>query len=190
MSVGAKEGNEVDGTNVGTCVGLGVGLRVGSGFGVGDGVGYFVGFDVVGAGVGFRDGFGVGFVVNKYGFVRINCSMRSLPRRCCMRQRALRAASSAPHATTSSNRRITQLWAAQVCFTAQRCLLAAAARRRRREMPFATAVGDLSRCWSHRFVLHQAGCRWRPRFEWGWSVRVLSVWEVSGAMVHTAIRGL
>ena len=100
----------MDGTNVGTCVGFGVGLRVGSGFGVGAGVGYFVGFDVVGAGVGFREGLGVGFVVNKYGFVRINCSMRSRPRRCCMRQRALRAASSAPpHATTRNRgaRRIT-----------------------------------------------------------------------------------
>ena len=106
----------MDGTNVGTCVGLGVGLRVGSGFGVGAGVGYFVGFDVVGAGVGFRDGFGVGFVVNKYGFVRINCSMRSLPRRCCMRQRALRAASSAPPQATTRNRgarRITAGVAAQ-----------------------------------------------------------------------------
>ena len=102
--VGAKDGEEVDGTNVGTCVGFGVGLRVGSGFGVGASVGNLVGFDVVGAGVGFREGLGVGFVVNKYGFVRINCSMRSRPRRCCMRQRALRAASSAPpHATTSSN---------------------------------------------------------------------------------------
>ena len=94
----------MDGTNVGTCVGLGVGLRVGSGFGVGAGVGYFEGFDVVGAGVGLSDGFGVGLVVKRYGFVRINCSMRSRPRRCCMRQRALRAASSAlAHATTSSN---------------------------------------------------------------------------------------
>ena len=98
----------MDGTNVGTCVGFGVGLRVGSGFGVGAGVGYFVGFAVLGAGVGFREGRGVGFFVNKYGFVRINCSMRSLPRRCCMRQRALRAASSAPHATstTASARRM------------------------------------------------------------------------------------
>ena len=98
----------MDGTNVGTWVGFGVGLRVGSGFGVGAGVGYFVGFAVVGAGVGFREGLGVGLVVNKYGFVRINCSMRSLPRRCCMRQRALRAASSAPHATstTASARRM------------------------------------------------------------------------------------
>ena len=108
--VGAKEGNEVDGTNVGSDDGFGVGLRVGSGFGVGAGVGYFVGFAVVGAGVGFREGLGVGLVVNKYGFVRINCSMRSRPRRCCMRQRALRAASSAPpHATTRTRgaRRIT-----------------------------------------------------------------------------------
>ena len=177
----------MDGTKVGTCVGFGVGLRVGSGFGVGAGVGYFVGFAVVGAGVGFREGLGVGLVVNKYGFVRINCSMRSLPRRCCMRQRALRAASSAPHATTSSNRRITQLWAAQVCFTAQRCLLAAAARRRRREMPFAAALSDLSRCWGHRFVLHHAGCRWRPRFERWWSARFLSVWEVSRAMLSVVI---
>ena len=102
--VGAKDGTDVDGTNVGTCVGLGVGLRVGSGFGVGAGVGYFEGFDVVGAGVGLSDGFGVGLVVKRYGFVRINCSMRSRPRRCCMRQRARRAASSAlAHATTSSN---------------------------------------------------------------------------------------
>ena len=77
----------MDGTKVGTCVGFGVGLRVGSGFGVGAGVGYFVGFAVLGAGVGFREGRGVGFFVNKYGFVRIRCSMRSLPRRCCMRQR-------------------------------------------------------------------------------------------------------
>ena len=100
----------MDGTNVGTWVGFGVGLRVGSGFGVGADVGNLVGFDVVGAGVGFREGLGVGFVVNKYGFVRINCSMRSRPRRCCMRQRALRAASSAPpHATTRNRgaRRIT-----------------------------------------------------------------------------------
>ena len=106
--VGAKDGTDVDGTNVGTCVGFGVGLRVGSGFGVGAGVGYFVGFAVLGAGVGCREGRGVGFFVNKYGFVRINCSMRSLPRRCCMRQRALRAASSAPHATstTASARRM------------------------------------------------------------------------------------
>ena len=98
----------MDGTKVGTCVGFGVGLRVGSGFGVGAGVGYFVGFAVLGAGVGFREGRGVGFFVNKYGFVRISCSMRSLPRRCCMRQRALRAASSAPHATstTASARRM------------------------------------------------------------------------------------
>ena len=97
----------MDGTNVGTCVGFGVGLRVGSGFGVGAGVGYFEGFDVVGAGVGLSDGFGVGLVVKRYGFVRINCSMRALPLRCCMRKRALRAASSA-HATTRSNgRRIT-----------------------------------------------------------------------------------
>ena len=101
--VGAKEGNEVDGTNVGSDEGFGVGLRVGSGFGVGAGVGNLVGFDVVGAGVGLSDGFGVGLVVKRYGFVRINCSMRSRPLRCCMRQRALRAASSAPHATTSSN---------------------------------------------------------------------------------------
>ena len=57
--VGAKDGTDVDGTNVGSDEGLGVGLRVGSGFGVG------AGFDVVGAGVGFSDGFGVGFVVNK-----------------------------------------------------------------------------------------------------------------------------
>ena len=102
--VGAKEGNEVEGTNVGTCVGFGVGLRVGSGFGVGAGVGYFEGFDVVGAGVGLSDGFGVGLVVKRYGFVRINCSMRSLPLRCCMRQRALRAASSAPPQATTRNR--------------------------------------------------------------------------------------
>ena len=94
----------MDGTSVGTWVGLGVGLRVGSGFGVGAGVGNLVGFAVVGAGVGLSDGLGVGFVVNKYGFVRISCSMRSRPLRCCMRQRALRAASSAPpHATTRSN---------------------------------------------------------------------------------------
>ena len=99
--VGAKDGTDVDGTKVGTCVGFGVGLRVGSGFGVGAGVGYFVGFAVLGAGVGFREGRGVGFFVNKYGFVRINCSMRSLPRRCCMRQRALRAASSAPPQATT-----------------------------------------------------------------------------------------
>ena len=63
--VGAKEGNEVDGTNVGTWVGFGVGLRVGSGFGVGAGVGNFVGFAVVGAGVGLSDGFGVGLVVKR-----------------------------------------------------------------------------------------------------------------------------
>ena len=154
-SVGAKEGNEVDGTKVGTWVGFGVGLRVGSGFGVGAGVGNLVGFDVVGAGVGFREGLGVGFVVNKYGFVRINCSMRSRPLRCCMRQRALRAASSAPpHATSSNGAR--RIVAAQFVLY---CLLAAAARRRRREMPFATALGDLSRCCAHRFVLHHAGCR-------------------------------
>ena len=178
----------MDGTKVGSDEGFGVGLRVGSGLGVGAGVGYFVGFAVLGAGVGFREGRGVGFFVNKCGFVRISCSMRSLPLRCCMRQRALRAASSAPpHATTSSNRRITQLWAAQVCFTAQRCLLAADARRWRREMPFAAALSDLSRCWGHRFVLHHAGCRWRPRFEWWWSVRVLSVWEVSRAMLSVVI---
>ena len=63
--VGAKDGTDVDGTNVGTCVGFGVGLRVGSGFGVGAGVGYFVGFAVVGAGVGLSEGLGVGLVVNK-----------------------------------------------------------------------------------------------------------------------------
>ena len=100
----------MEGTNVGSDEGFGVGLRVGSGFGVGAGVGYFVGFAVVGEGVGLSDGFGVGLVVKRYGFVRINCSMRSLPLRCCMRQRALRAASSAPpHATTRTKgaRRIT-----------------------------------------------------------------------------------
>ena len=63
--VGAKDGNEVDGTNVGSDEGFGVGLRVGSGLGVGAGVGNLVGFDVVGAGVGLSDGFGVGLVVNK-----------------------------------------------------------------------------------------------------------------------------
>ena len=173
----------MDGTKVGTCVGFGVGLRVGSGFGVGAGVGYFEGFDVVGAGVGLSDGFGVGLVVKRYGFVRINCSMRSRPLRCCMRQRALRAASSAPpHATSSNGAR--RIVAAQFVLY---CLLAAAARRRRREMPFATALGDLSRCWSHRFVLHRAGCRWRPRFERWWSARFLSVWEVSRAMLSVVI---
>ena len=111
--VGAKDGTDVDGTNVGTCVGLGVGLRVGSGFGVGAGVGYFEGFDVVGAGVGLSDGFGVGLVVKRYGFVRINCSMRSRPLRCCMRQRALRAASSAPPQATTRNRGARRMVAAQ-----------------------------------------------------------------------------
>ena len=43
-------------------------------------------------------------------------------------------------------------------------LHAADARRWRREMPFATALSNLSRCWSHRFVSHHVGCRWRPRF--------------------------
>ena len=114
--VGAKEGNEVDGTNVGTCVGLGVGLRVGSGFGVGAGVGYFEGFDVVGAGVGLSDGFGVGLVVKRYGFVRINCSMRSRPLRCCMRQRALRAASSAPPHAISTHASARRMVAAQVAY--------------------------------------------------------------------------
>ena len=99
--VGAKDGTDVDGTNVGSDEGFGVGLRVGSGFGVGAGVGNLVGFDVVGAGVGLSDGLGVGLAVKRYGFVRINCSMRSLPRRCCMRQRALRAASSAPPQATT-----------------------------------------------------------------------------------------
>ena len=47
-------------------------------------------------------------------------------------------------------------------------LHAAAARRRRGEMLVATALSDLSRCCAHRFVLHQAGCRWRPRFERWW----------------------
>jgi len=166
----------VDGTNVGTCVGFGVGLRVGSGFGVGAGVGYFVGFAVLGAGVGFREGRGVGFFVNKYGFVRISCSMRSLPRRCCMRQRALRAASSAPHATstTASARRM----AAHLLTRPAPSLHAADARRWRREMPFATALSNLSRCWSHRFVSHHVGCRGLD-FERWWSVRFLSVWEVS-----------
>lgn len=62
-----------------------------------------------------------------------------------------------------------------LCFLlAQRrgSLHAAEARRRRREMPFATcSLLEGSRCWCHRFVLHHAGCRWRPRFEWWWSVR-------------------
>ena len=105
----------MDGTTVGTCVGFGVGLRVGSGFGVGAGVGYFVGFAVLGAGVGFREGRGVGFFVNKYGFVRINCSMRSRPRRCCMRQRALRAASSAPQSVTTRNRGARRITAGGGC---------------------------------------------------------------------------
>ena len=122
--VGAKDGTEVDGTNVGSDEGLGVGLRVGSGFGVGAGVGYFVGFAVVGEGVGLGDGFGVGLVVKRYGFVRISCSMRSLPRRCCMRQRALRAASSAlAHATSttaSARRMAAELAAARPLATAQR----------------------------------------------------------------------
>ena len=174
----------MDGTKVGSDEGFGVGLRVGSGLGVGAGVGYFVGFAVLGAGVGFREGLGVGLAVKRYGFVRINCSMRSRPRRCCMRQRALRAASSAPHATstTASARRM----AAHLCF-AQCSLLAADARRRRREMPVAAALSDLSRCCAHRFVLHHVGCRWRPRFERWRSVRVLSVWEVSRAMLSVAI---
>ena len=86
--VGAKDGIDVDGTSVGSGEGFGVGLRVGSGFGVGAGVGNLVGFAVVGEGVGFREGLGVGLVVKRYGFVRINCSMRSRPLRCCMRQRA------------------------------------------------------------------------------------------------------
>ena len=175
----------MDGTKVGTCVGFGVGLRVGSGFGVGAGVGYFVGFAVLGAGVGFREGRGVGFFVNKYGFVRINCSMRSLPRRCCMRQRALRAASSAPHATSTTaraRRMAAALFVFYLLSAEAPCTLPkrdAGVEKCRSQL----APLEGSRCWCHRFVLHHAGCRWRPRFERWWSVRFLSVSEVSGAML-------
>ena len=179
----------MEGTNVGSDEGFGVGLRVGSGFGVGAGVGYFVGFAVVGEGVGLSDGFGVGLVVKRYGFVRINCSMRSLPLRCCMRQRALRAASSAPPHATMRNRGARRITAAQFVLYCSASLHAAEARRWRREMPVATALGDLSRCWSHRFVLHHAGCRWRPRFERRWSVRFPSVWEVPERW-STAVGGI
>ncbi len=143
----------MDGTNVGTCVGFGVGLRVGSGFGVGAGVGYFVGFAVLGAGVGFREGRGVGFFVNKYGFVRISCSMRSLPRRCCMRQRALRAASSAPHATSTT----------------------ASARRMASQLLSVISHGVGAIVSFHTMLAADGGLD----FERWWSVRFLSVWEVS-----------
>ena len=143
---------------------------------------------VLGAGVGFREGRGVGFFVNKYGFVRINCSMRSLPRRCCMRQRALRAASSAPHATSTTaraRRMAAALFVFYLLSAEAPCTLPkrdAGVEKCRSQL----APLEGSRCWCHRFVLHHAGADGGLDLSGG-GLCALPVWEVSRAMISVAI---